>query len=66
MEKKERRKPEAVQRRNIIGEKMPADSKISADGVLSIDEILRLHPYETAFPVGASLRLNDQDVHPMN
>ncbi|MBI5579483.1 MAG: hypothetical protein HY895_10050 [Deltaproteobacteria bacterium] len=44
MERKKRRKPEAVQRRNIIGEKLPADSKISGARVLSIDEILTIQP----------------------
>jgi hypothetical protein len=37
IEIKKRRKPEAVQRRNSIEEKMPASSIISGDGVLSVD-----------------------------
>jgi hypothetical protein len=44
MEKKERRKLEAVQRRNNMGEKMPVASQISGDGVLSVDEIFAPRP----------------------
>jgi len=44
MEKKKRRKPEAFQRRNNMGEKMPAASQLSGDGVLSVDEIFPPQP----------------------
>jgi hypothetical protein len=44
MEKKKRRKPEAAQRRNNMGEKMPAASQISGDSVLSVDEIFAPRP----------------------
>jgi hypothetical protein len=44
MEVKKRIKPEAVQRRNSIGEKMPVASRISGDGVLSADEIFPPRP----------------------
>jgi hypothetical protein len=39
MEKKQRKRPGAVQRRNAMEEKMPAASQIVGDGVLSVDEI---------------------------
>jgi hypothetical protein len=39
MEKKKRRKPGAVQRRNNMGEKMSSASQIFGDAVLSVDEI---------------------------
>jgi hypothetical protein len=38
MEKKQRRKPEADQKRNSMEEKIPAASQTSGDGVLSVDE----------------------------
>jgi hypothetical protein len=44
MEKKQRRKPEAVQRRNSIEEKKPASSIISGDAVLSVDEFFPPRP----------------------
>jgi hypothetical protein len=44
MEKKRRRKPEAVQRRDYMEEKMPAASQISDAGVLSVDEIFPPRP----------------------
>jgi hypothetical protein len=47
MEKKQRRKPEADQRRNSMEEKMPAASQISGNGVLSVDEIFPPRPLLT-------------------
>jgi len=44
MEKKQRRRPGAVQRRNAMEEKMPAASQIVGQGVLSVDEIFPPHP----------------------
>ena len=44
IEIKKRRKPEAVQRRNSIEEKMPASSIISGDAVLSVDEFFPPRP----------------------
>jgi hypothetical protein len=66
MEKKQRRRPEAVQGRNAMEEKMPAASQIVGDCVLSVDEIFPprpllmkpLSPWARAFAAGTG------DVHP--
>jgi hypothetical protein len=66
MEKKQRRRPEAVQRRNARGETMPAASQIVGDGVWSVDEIfpprpLRMKPLS---PWARACAAGTGDVHP--
>jgi len=66
MEKKQRRKPEAVQRRNTMGEKVPAASQISGDGVLSVDEIFPPRPslMKPLSPWAQAFAAVTGDVHP--
>jgi hypothetical protein len=47
MEKKQRRKPEADQKRNSMEEKMSAASQISGNDVLPVDEIFPSRPLLT-------------------
>ena len=66
MEKKQRRRPEAVQRRNARGEKMPAASQIVGHGVLSVDEIFpsRPLPMKPLSPWARAFAAGTGDVHP--